>query len=45
MRCVGEKGLKVNPGKNKVMLMNGEEGLELEVCVDRIQLEHASEFE
>ena len=29
-------GLKVNGGKRKVMVLNGEEGLEFEVCVDRI---------
>ena len=38
------RGLKVNAGKSKVMVLGGEEGLECEVCVDRIQLEHVSEF-
>ena len=38
-------GLKVNAGKSKVMALNGEEGLECEVCVDGIQLEHVSEFQ
>ena len=28
------KGLKVNAGKSKVMVLNGEEGLECEVYVD-----------
>ena len=30
------KSLKVNAGKNMVMVLNGEEGLECEVCVDGI---------
>ena len=42
MRCVGED--KVNAGKSKVMVMNGEEGLECEVHVDGVHLEHVSEF-
>ena len=36
--------LKVNAGKSKVMVMNGEEGLECEFHVERIHLEHVSEF-
>ena len=43
LRCL-EKGLKVNAGKSKVMMFGGEEGLECEVCVDGIRLEHLSEF-
>ena len=38
------RGLKVNEGKSKLMVLDGEEGLECEVCVDRIRLEHVSEF-
>ena len=38
------RGLKVNSGKSKVVLLNGEEVLEYEVHVDRIRLEHVSEF-
>ena len=38
------KGLKVNAGKSKVTVLNGEKGLECEVHVDRIRLEHISEF-
>ena len=38
------RGLKVNAGKIKVMILNGEEGLECEVHVDGIRLEHVSEF-
>ena len=34
--------LKVNAGKNKVMVLCGEEGLE--DCVDGIRLEHVSKF-
>ena len=28
------RGLKVNAGKSKIMLLGGEEGLECEVCVN-----------
>ena len=38
------RGLKVNVGKSKVMVLNGEERLEYEVHVDGICLEYASEF-
>ena len=38
------RGLKVNAGKNKVMVLGGEEGLECEVCIDGICLEHVLEF-
>ena len=38
------KGLKVNAGKSKVMVMNGEERLECEIHVDGVRLEHVSEF-
>ena len=38
------RGLKVNIGKSKVIVLNGEEGLECEVQVDGIRLEHVSEF-
>ena len=31
--------LKVNADKSKVILMNGEEGLEFEIHIDRIHLE------
>ena len=37
-------GLKVNVGKSKVMVLNGEEELDCEVHVDGIRLEHDSEF-
>ena len=36
--------LKVNAGKSKVMVLSGEEGLECEVCLDEMQLEHVSKF-
>ena len=39
------RGLKINAGKSKMMVLGGEEGLECEVCVDGIRLEHVSEFE
>ena len=38
------RGLKVNVGNSKVMVLNGEEGLECEVHVDRIRLDYVSEF-
>ena len=38
------RGLKVNSGKSKVMVMNGEEGLECEVHVDGVRLEHVFKF-
>ena len=37
------RGLKVNADKNKVMILNGKEGLHDEVYVDGIRLEHVSE--
>ena len=37
-------GLKVNAGKSKAIVMNGEEGLECEVHINGVRLEHASEF-
>ena len=37
--------LKVNSGKNKVMVLNGEEALEWEFYLEKIRLEHVSEFE
>ena len=39
------KGLKVNAGNSKVMVLNGEEGLECEVHVDGTHLEAVPEFE
>ena len=44
LRCVGKRRLKVNAGKSKMMVLNGEEELECEVYIDRIHLEHFSEF-
>ena len=41
---VCRRGLKVSASTNKVMVLNGEEGLECEVHVDGIRLEHVSEF-
>ena len=38
------RGAKINAGKSKVMVMNGEEKLDHEVHVDGICLEHVSEF-
>ena len=43
LRCVGKED-KVSEGKSMVMILNGEEGLECEVHVDRICLEHVLEF-
>ena len=39
-----KRGLNVSEGKSKLMVLNGEEGLECEVHVDWIRLEHVSEF-
>ena len=39
-----KRGLKVNAGKSKVMVLNGQEGSECEDHVDGIRLEHVSEF-
>ena len=36
--------LKVNAGQSKVIVPNGEEGLEYEVHVNGIHLEHVSEI-
>ena len=36
------RALKVKTGKSKVIVLNGEEGLEYEVSVDEIHLEHLS---
>ena len=38
------RGLKANAGKSKVMVLNGDEGLECEVYIGMIHLEHVSEF-
>ena len=38
------RGLKVNAGKSKVIILNGEKGLDCEVHVDGIHLEYISEF-
>ena len=38
------KGLKVNAGKSKVVVLNGHEGLECEVYIDGINLECVSEY-
>ena len=36
--------LKVNAGKSKVKVLNGEEGQECKASVDGVRLEHVSEF-
>ena len=41
---VCRRGMKVIGGKSKVMVLNGEEGLECEFHVAGIRLEHVSEF-
>ena len=38
------RSVKVNAGKSKVIVLDGEEELECEVCVDGKRLEHVSEF-
>ena len=44
LKVCRKRGLKVSAGKSKVMILNGEEGLEFEVHVDRTRLEHISVF-
>ena len=39
-----KRGLKVNTGKSKVVVLGGEKGLECEICVSSIHLEHVLEF-
>ena len=34
------KGVKVNAGMSKVMVLNGDEGLEYKVLVNEMRLEH-----
>ena len=36
--------MKVNAGKRKVMVLNGEEGLECDIHIDGIHLEHVLKF-
>ena len=38
------RNLKANGGNGKVMVLGEEEGLECEVCVDGIRLEHVWEL-
>ena len=38
------RGLKVNAGKSKVIVLGGEERLKCKVCEDRMRLEHVSDF-
>ena len=38
------RGLKVDAGKSKMRVINGEEELECEAHVDEVRLEHVSEF-
>ena len=38
------RGLKVSAEKRKVMVLNGEVGLECEVSANGVRLEHALEF-
>ena len=42
--CRKKRGLKVNAAKNKVMVLGGEEGLECEVYIDGIRLQHVLKF-
>ena len=38
------KGLKVNAGKSKVMVLSGERELVCEIYIDRVCFEHVSDF-
>ena len=44
MRIGKGREVKVNAGKRKVMIIDGEQGLECKFHVDVIRLEHISEF-
>ena len=44
VRFFVEEHLKVNADKRKVVVLNGEEGLECEVLVNWMCLEHVTEF-
>ena len=37
-------GLTVDTDKSKVMVLNGDEGLECKVLIDGIRLDHVTEF-
>ena len=39
-----KRGLKVNVGKSRIMVLGGEEILEYEACVDWMWLENVSKF-
>ena len=39
-----KRSMKINADKNKLMVLNRKENLEIEVDVNRMQLEHVSEF-
>ena len=36
--------LLINTGKSKVKVLGGEEGVECEVCMNRMRLDHVSQF-
>ena len=38
------RDLKINASNSRVMLLNGEEGLEYEISVDGLRLDDVSEF-
>ena len=38
------RGLKVSTDNSKSIVLDGEDGLECEVCVDGMQFEHVSEI-
>ena len=38
------RGLKINAGKSRVTVLNREDGLECEVSVDGVRLDHGSKF-
>ena len=44
MEVCRRRGLKVNTGKSKVMMLSREERLECKVCLDGMRLQHVSEF-
>ena len=38
------RGVKVNASKSKMVMLCGEGGLECEICVEEMRLEHVLEF-
>ena len=44
LKVCRRRGLRVNASKSKMVVLGEEEGLECEVCVNGMRLEHVSKF-